>query len=329
MTDATGPEGALKEDGSQGTDLARGPGMGGVSRQPLVLLLVVGSFLAVTTIIAKAAPMAGWHPLALLQWSILGGAACLFLVTRLAAPGSRREVEGRTRSSPRRLAIYLVVSGLLFIAPNMIAVAAAPRVGAAFVSLCYAFPLVLTYAFAVLLRLEHFQAMRGAGVLFGLAGGVLLAVSGADMSLEASWWAVFALSIPLFLAVGNIYRTLRWPEGARPVDLALGMMSVGFVALAVFNIMNGVPLAPDAWSADASGLLAALIAVFALQYGLYFRLQQAAGPVYLSQIGSVAAVVGLGLGYMVFGEVPDAARLAAVASVGVGIFLVSSRRGTT
>lgn len=294
--------------------------------QPLVLLLVVGSFLAVSTVIAKAAPQVGWHPLALLQWSILGGATGLYLITRLASLGKGVRQGGAVNGLDRRLVIYLTLSGLLFIAPNMIAVVAAPKVGAGFVSLSFAFPLVLTYALAVLLRLERLQVLRGAGVLFGLAGGVLLAVSGAELSVEASWWSMVALSIPVFLAVGNIYRTLKWPDGAKPVNLALGMMATGFLALGAFNLAIGVPVVPQDWSTAAVGLLAAQIAIFAVQYGLYFRLQQTAGPVYLSQIGSVAAVVGLGLGYLVFGEIPNAAKLAAVASVGAGIVLVTLGR---
>ncbi|GAB4511996.1 MAG: DMT family transporter [Roseibium sp.] len=304
-------------------DAASRVGTPAILAQPLPLLLIVGGFLAVSTVIAKAAPGLGWHPLALLQWSILGGAAGLFLITRLAGAGSARRA---TVFPDHRLMLYLVMSGLLFIAPNMIAVAAAPRVGAGFVSLCYAFPLVLTYALAVLLRLERLEWLRGAGVLAGLAGGVLLAVSGRSLSVEASHWSLLALAIPVFLAGGNIYRTLYWPEGARPVDLALGMMLAGFAALGLFNSVTGTPLTPAAWTPAALSLLAAQIAIFALQYGLYFRLQQAAGPVYLSQIGSVAAVTGLGLGYLVFGEIPGAAKLAAVASVGAGIVLVSLGR---
>ncbi|MDN3718988.1 EamA family transporter [Roseibium salinum] len=136
----------------------------------------------------------------------------------------------------------------------------------------------------------------------------------------------FALSIPVFLATGNIYRTLKWPKGATPVDLALGMMATGFLALAIFTAAIGIPVVPSGWSPEAVGLLAAQMAIFALQYGLYFRLQQTAGPVYLSQIGSVAAVIGLGLGFLVFGEIPNAAKLAAVASVGAGIVLVTLGR---
>ncbi|MCK7614758.1 DMT family transporter [Roseibium sediminicola] len=296
-------------------------------QKPPVLLLVVGSFLAVSTVIAKAAPLAGWHPLALLQWAIFGGAIGLFAINRAFA-GSRRVDTAQGGAGRGRLIGYLVMSGLLFIAPNMIAVMAAPEVGAGFVSLSFAFPLVLTYAFAVLLRIERFQLLRVTGVLFGLTGGLLLAVSGADLSVEASWWSLVALLIPVFLATGNIFRTYYWPEGAKPVDLALGMMATGFLALAAFNAAMGISMVPQSWTPMATGLIAAQIAIFAVQYGLYFRLQQTAGPVYLSQIGSVAAVVGLGLGYAVFGEVPNAAKLAAVASVGAGIVLVSlGRRG--
>ncbi|WP_228868577.1 DMT family transporter [Roseibium aggregatum] len=294
--------------------------------QPLVLLLIVGGFLAVSTVIAKAAPMTGWHPLALLQWSILGGAGGLFVISRIASGGSMA-AKGDTGVSRGQFAFYLLVSGLLFIAPNMIAVVAAPKVGAGFVSLSYAFPLVLTYGFAVLLRLEKFQVLRGVGVLFGLAGGILLAASGRQLSVDASWWAMFALSIPVFLASGNIFRTVKWPAGARPVNLALGMMLVGFAALGLFTAMAGIPVVPGTWSLEATGLLAAQITIFAFQYGLYFRLQHTAGPVYLSQIGSVAAVIGLGLGYLAFGEVPNMAKLAAVAAVGAGIVLVSKGRG--
>ncbi len=298
----------------------------GFLEQPLALLFIVGGLLAVSTVIAKAAPIFGWHPLALLQWSILGGAAGLFALSRLLSAGANRQDRPVVEGGRRKLVTHLVFSGLLFIAPNMIAVVAASKVGAGFISLSYAFPLVLTYALAVVLRLERFRLLMGAGVLFGLLGGVLLAISGAEMSVDASWWSLFALTIPLFLATGNIFRSMHWPKGARPIDLALGMMAVGFLALSVFTAAVGVPVAPAAWTPEATGLLGAQIAIFALQYGLYFRLQQTAGPVYLSQIGSVAAVIGLGLGYLVFGEEPNAAKLAAVVAVGAGIVLVTLGR---
>lgn len=298
-------------------------GVGNLLDTPVVLLLIVGSFLAVSTVFAKAAPDFGWHPVGLLQWSVLGGAAGMFAATRLAGLKRREAGSGEAVASRRQLLVYISVTGILFILPNMIAVTAAPKVGAGFVALCYAFPLVLTYAFAVVLGLQRFQSLMVAGVVFGVAGGVLLAVSGKTLSADASLWSVLALSIPVFLAAGNIYRTLRWPEGAKPVDLALGMMIIGFLALFLFTALWKIPVAPAEWTGEALTLLAAQTAIFGLQYGLYFRLQKSAGPVYLSQIGSVAAVVGLALGYLVFNEVPNAAKLAAVGAVGIGIVLVT------
>ncbi|WP_420332027.1 DMT family transporter [Roseibium sp.] len=296
---------------------------GELLERPLVLLLIIGTLLAVSTVFAKAAPGFGWHPVGLLQWSVLGGAAALFAATRLAGLKTGRNANGTAAPDRRQLFVYVLITGVLFILPNMIAVTAAPKVGAGFVALCYAFPLVLTYAFAVVLRLQRFQVLMVGGVLFGVAGGVLLAISGKTLSADASFWSVLALSIPVFLAAGNIYRSLKWPDGAKPVDLALGMMAVGFLALVVFTTLWNIPTVPSDWTGEAVMLLVAQIAIFGLQYGLYFRLQKTAGPVYLSQIGSVAAVVGLALGFLVFNEVPNAAKLAAVLFVGVGIVLVT------
>ncbi|MEO0980093.1 MAG: DMT family transporter [Pseudomonadota bacterium] len=311
------------QDGVAETRRKKTAGAGKLLETPLVLLLIIGTFLAVSTVFAKAAPGIGWHPVGLLQWSVLGGAAALFAATRLAALKKGGTGPGKAVADRSRLLVYILVTGVLFILPNMIAVTAAPKVGAGFVALCYAFPLVLTYAFAVVLRLQRFQLLMVGGVLFGVAGGVLLAISGTTLSAEASLWSVWALSIPVFLAAGNIYRTLKWPEGAKPADLALGMMVVGFLALIVFTGLWSIPTAPAVWTWEAAMLLVAQIAIFGLQYGLYFRLQKTAGPVYLSQIGSVAAVVGLVLGFLVFNEVPNAAKLAAVAFVGLGIVLVT------
>ncbi len=284
--------------------------------------MIVGSFLALSVVFAKAGPSVGWHPLGLLQWAIIGGAGLLFVVTRSLGAESGRESR-KDAETKVKLFVYLLITGLLFIAPNMIAVVAAPKVGASFVSLSYAFPLVLTYAFAVLIGLERFKILRSVGVLAGVAGGVLLAGGGAGVSPEASFWAVAALAIPVFLAAGNIYRTVKWPDGATTIELALGMMVVAFLALAIFNAVMGIPVTPSDWTGAALILLTAQIAVFSVQYGLYFRLQQVAGPVYLSQIGSVAAIAGMGLGYLVFGEVPNVAKLGAIAAVAVGIVFVS------
>jgi drug/metabolite transporter (DMT)-like permease len=54
---------------------------------------------------------------------------------------------------------------------------------------------------------------------------------------------------------------------------------------------------------------------------MFFRLQQIGGPTYLSQIGYVAAAVGLGVGVGYFGEVyPPAVWLgASIVTIGIAV----------
>lgn len=302
----------------------------------LVLLLVVGTLLGTTAIFAKSAPLAGWPPLALLQWSMVIGAG----LQLIAAMAGRL----RTTLSPRIFGV-MAITGFLYAVPNALAFAAARHVGAGFVALCFAFPLVLTYGMAIVLRMETVQAARFAGVLSGVAGGIVLAV-GRQVSGEAlGLWALAALASPVIVAVGNIYRTLYWPAGVQPLQLSIGMLGFGALTLVLINLVlagvwpntwdgtwdggQGAAMLPTAWSFDAIALLAGQSLISAIMFGFYFRLQALAGPVYLSQIGSVSAIIGVGLAFFLFNEIPSGADMVAAALIATGIFLVNRRGRAT
>ena len=227
----------------------------------VALLLVVGSLLSVSVIFAKAAPLVGWSPLALLQWSMLGGAIIQILasgVWRAGGPPSRE------------ILFYALVSGILFALPNALAFAAALHVGAGFVALCFAFPLVLTYGMAVALRLERFERVRFVGVVSGLVGGILLASGGGMAGEGGSAWVLAALSVPVVIAIGNIFRTCFWPEGAKPIHLSIAMTAVGFAVMLVLNLVLGVSMVPAEWTAGAWLLLGAETILFAIRYDSLF-----------------------------------------------------------
>jgi len=283
------------------------------------LLLAVGTLLATSVVLAKAGAQAGWPPLALLQWALLGAP-----LLQLLLHGTWRNLKTLDRSAIG----YMILSGILFAVPNALAFGAAGEVGAGFVAFCFAFPLMITYLLALALRMEPFQALKFTGVALGLIGAVLLAASKATAPGGLTPWAIAALSAPVIIAVANIYRTRYWPKGVTPVLLSTGMMVGGFLTMLVINRGAGLPLAPDTWNSTSAGLLAAQIVLFAALYDLYFRLQKLAGPVYLSQIGSVAAVSGAALAFGAFGEVPSPAHFAAFAAVGAGIYLVSRKTGS-
>lgn len=284
---------------------------------PLVLLLVVGSMLGVTAVIAKAGALAGWPPVALLAWALLGGGA-LQAVFSLAA-GTR------FKAGAPYLRYYLG-SGLLQALPNALAFAAAPHVGAGIVALCFAFPLIFTYGLALCFRLERLQGHRLAGVLLGLAGGLAIAAGSGEAGFSPSPWMLAALAAPVVIAAGNLYRSLYWPAGATALELAPGMLLTAGASLLLGLLAADADLAPAAWSFASGGLLLGQTAIFALLFVLYFMLQKLAGPVYLSQIGSVGALVGLALATLVLAEPLSGKLVAAAALVGGGIVLVN--RGT-
>ncbi|MDH3264235.1 MAG: hypothetical protein OEM24_09575 [Paracoccaceae bacterium] len=163
------------------------------------------------------------------------------------------------------------------------------HVGAGYVSLTFAFPVLVTYLFALPLGLDRARPLKFLAVGLGLSGGLILAFGKAAPGGAGAAWVALASAIPVALAAGNLYRTRFWPEGAEALPLAaLTALFGGLAALPAAALAEGAP----AFSPGVTALGLAGAAVFASQYALLFRLQRLAGPVYMSQIGSVAAVVG-------------------------------------
>ncbi len=308
----------------------------GSSIEAVALLLMVGTLLAASTITGKLALSTGWPPLSLLVWSLAGAALllALWLICRALSPvvDGAGVTDGPSAEPGRALkrVAYFAGSGLLFAVPNAIAFTAVGHVGAGFVALCFAFPLVLTYALSVGLGLERFSGRRGIGVGLAVLGGIILAIGGISGAPDAPGWVLAALAMPVVIAIGNIYRSVLWPKGVSPVMQSAAMLGFGAGLLVPLVVLNGLSMAPVGGGlAPAYGLLALQVAIFTALYGFYFRLQRLAGAVYLSQIGSVAAVSGLLLAYLVLAEVPGAPKLFAVAVIGAGVVFVSWRPSST
>ena len=72
-------------------------------------------------------------------------------------------------------------------------------------------------------------------------------------------------------------------------------------------------------------LILAQAATFAVMYVFFFILQRIAGPVYLSLMGSVAAVAGAAIAILLLGEAPPRGLAIAAMLIALGIFLVTRR----
>jgi len=280
----------------------------------LACLLATGMLLALSTILAKVSTRLDVSPVALLAWGCLGAAGVLLGVVT---------IRGRLpRYSHRILEYALVAATVSFVAPNLLFYSAIPHVGVSFVALAISFPPLFTYLGALALQVERFSMTRAIGVALALLGAGYIAFLKLKSPSQASGWIFAVLAGPVLLAIGNLYRTLRWPEGERPDALAAIMLATSAAMLLLLGVLPGVSLAVPL-TRDALLLISAQIATFSLQFAIFFVLQQRGGPVYISLLGAVAAIVGVPVAILVLEEASPAGLTIGGLLIASGVTLVT------
>lgn len=285
----------------------------------LACLIAGGALLGVSTNMAKYAGTVGLTPLAFVFWSITGAALLL-----LALAVFRRQLPPITKPSVE----YYLVAALVSVAgSNLIFFSAIPQVGASFVALVITLPPLLTYVGALLLKMERFDPIRALGVLAALAGAAVLAANKLSTPNASVFWILVALCGPVLLAIGNLYRTLRWPTGASPSALAPGMLVAASLQLGVFSLLPNFSLALPSQDPLALTVSIALIVlqafIFAAQFQLLFVLQKAGGPVLLSLLGSTAAVFAVPIAIFLQGEPPPEGLALGALLIALGVAFVT------
>lgn len=281
----------------------------------LFCLLLGGATLGLSTNVAKLASEASLPPFTFLLWSIFGATGLLLamaLLRRQVPPVNRVTVE------------YFLIAGLTGVAgPNLLFFIAVPHVGAGFVALMISLPPLLTYIGAVAYGVERFHVLRAMGVLTALAGAVVLAVGRISDNDFDKLWIVPVLGGVTLLAIGNLYRTLRWPPGLAVNELAPGMLVGAATLLTLASLHPKLPFFLEQVSTLALGLVALQSFIFALMFKLLFELQRTGGPVLLSLLGSVGAVVGVPVSVLVLGESVPKGLMLGGALIAAGIFSLS------
>ncbi|WP_245932518.1 DMT family transporter [Isoalcanivorax indicus] len=287
----------------------------GAKLVPLLSLLSGGALLGLSTNLAKLAAEAHLSPLAFLTWSVVGAALLLMVVAavrRDLPPVHIRALE------------YYGVSALVGVAgSNLIFFSAVPHVGAGFVALIISLPPLLTYVGALIWKLERFRMMRALGVAVALGGAGVLALRQYSAPDADGLWIFIALLGPILLAIGNLYRTLRWPRGVSADALAPGMLVAAAVMLLGTGLLPGFSLAVPLDRSLPLILIVVQAVVFSGMFLLLLMLQKTSGPVLLSLLGSVGAVVGVPVAIFLLGETAPDGLLLSAALIIVGVALLS------
>ena len=282
---------------------------------PLLCLLSGGALIGISTNLAKYAGEIGLTPLAFLFWSITGAALILSTYAFL-----RHELPPLSKPT---LKYYLIAALVSVAGSNLIFFSAVPHVGASFVALTISLPPLLTYLAAIILRIEPFTKLRAFGVFTALAGVGVLAARKFAAPDASIFWIVLTLCGPVLLAIGNIYRTLYWPNNLAPSALAPGMLIAASMLLALVSIVLHYSLAVPMTELLPLGLITIQAFVFSAQFLLLFLLQKTGGPVLLSLLGAVGAVVGVPVAIFLQGESPPEGLFLGASLIALGVILVT------
>ncbi|MGH6861910.1 MAG: DMT family transporter [Phyllobacterium sp.] len=286
-----------------------------------ILLVLTGAFLGLTLPFGKLAFAAGIAP-SMWAFVISTGAGAVLLAALLL-------LGKRPRLDAHRLRYYLIAALVSYAVPNVMTLSAIPHLGSGYTGIMYTLSPVFTLMLSILFKMRRPNLLAIAGIAVGFAGAVIVGLTRGQVGQPADpFWVGVGLLIPVLLALGNVYRTIDWPQGADPTELAAGSHIVTALMLvpAILVMTGTFPAAP---LVTVPVLVFAQVLASAGMFALYFRLQAVGGPVYLSQIGYVGAAVALLAGTLFLGEIYQLATWIGAAIIVVGVLMTTRAQRMT
>lgn len=281
----------------------------------IALLLLTGALLGLTLPFGKLATAAGTQAI-LWAFVISAGAGSVLLVALLLRGG-------HMALTPHRLRYFFIAAAISYAMPNLLMFSALPHLGAGYTGIMFTLSPVITLVFSILMRVRRPNRLGIAGIAVGFVGAVMVATTRGEAGAPAElFWVAIGLLVPVFLAAGNIYRTVDWPSGTGPIELAIGS-HLAAAAMLLVGLLATEGAGSFATLADVPWLVAAQIISASAMFAFFFRLQLVGGPVYLSQIGYVAAAVGLISGTLFLGERYEVLTWLGAAIICVGVALTT------
>lgn len=298
---------------------------------PLALLLLLGAVWGVSTTVTRIAMTGGVPPLAFGFWQ------CLIASAILLAIGLKRG--GMPPLDRAHLRYYAFTGAVGLALPAIVMYLALGRIAAGLMSTIVSLAPLMTYLVALAVATERFDRLRGAGILLGLGGALVLLLPERSLPTpEIALWAALALLTPTLYAVNAVFAG-RFMPPSDALTLAAGMVVAATLGFGAGLLLTGqlylpwppteLPVAAVWWHGISS----------ALAYGLYFRIIRLAGPVYMSQVGYLVVVIGVATGMLALGERHSPWAWGAIALMVGGVALVnlgqirrmrqSGRRATT
>jgi drug/metabolite transporter (DMT)-like permease len=283
---------------------------------PLFLLVVLGALWGGNPSFSKALAIAGVSPFSVVFWQTFGAGTLLLLVCLLRRTSLRFRVKHL---------IYFAFMGVVGIDVSYVTlVFTVEKLSAGYVSVLILFSPMLTYAMALVLRMEPMVAIRAVGIVVGLAGAAVLVLpAGSLPSRDLLPLALLAFITPLGYAAANIFAEIARPPDTDNVALAMGTMFAAAIGALSGALINNSFY--PAWQnfGHAETVLALFALATSVAFLIFYAIIKMAGAVYLGQVGYLATLFGVSWGILFFAETPSAWLWLAALLVAAGVALVN------
>ncbi len=286
------------------------------------MLLSAAVLFSMTFSLNRIAITEGIPVFAFVFWQCLGAT----ILTLIAAVVTRKLPSVRHKD----LRLYFLLGALTTAVPIILFSFAAPKVPAGAIALGLALPPILTYVFAVLFRIDQVRLLRIVGILFGLAGILLVLLPSQSLPEPGmALWLLMAFGAPLCYSISNVCIAILRPSKMHAIPLTCGVFAcASIIMLPIMAVMEHWWVF-DTTMTDGDWALVGNIIINAIFFVLMFEIIRLAGPVFFSTYGYFGTLIGLGWATLFFGEVPSPWIWAAIAILFFGLFLVNRTSNTS
>jgi drug/metabolite transporter (DMT)-like permease len=285
---------------------------------PYMMVFTVGITWGVTFSLARIAAEAGAHPIGLAFWQAAGGALVLLPVCLYRKVLPRINWQNCKR--------YMVIALAGTAVPGTFLFYAASRVPSGILAITVSLVPMLTYVFALILGIDKYANRRFVGIMLGF--GAILLLSLPESSLPDPGmvkWMLLALLASVFYTIENIYVDISIPQGTDLVALLAGGLCVAALLLAPIAFSQSAFVTPQYPFTEVEWAIIAMAFVSSTAYALFFYIVKKSGAVFASLVGYVITLAGVFWGMLFFGESHSIWVWAALATMLVGMAMVTPR----
>ena len=218
------------------------------------------------------------------------------------------------------LRVYGLIAAIGLSGPLLALTFVAGKLPPGVISLTLTLTPSFTYLFALALRSEKWRLASIGGILFGLAGVLMIIVPRESLGTGiAAGWLLLAVAAPLGYATNNVMIPFIRPPATTSMQLSTGLLLMAaLILLPVMLIVDG-PVMVTAYSGAAIWATiwaaAAEVAVFLCLFEIIRR----AGPIFFAQLNYITVAASVIWAFLIFGDTFTVWVWGAIALMAVGL----------